>query len=138
MCPVCLIAQSCLTLCDPRDCGPMCLWGFSRQEHWSGLPWPPPGDLPKPGLLHCRQILYRLSYQGSLRILEWVAFPFSRDLLNPGIESRSPTLQVDSLPAEPHGKSGYQIRTVFRASTFKRMMCYFKTSVMGIPWWSSG
>ena len=35
------------------------------------------------------------------RILEWVAFPFS----NPGIEPRSPTLQVDSLPAEPPGKS---------------------------------
>ena len=24
--------------------------GFSRQEHWSGLPCPPPGDLPKPGI----------------------------------------------------------------------------------------
>ena len=22
--------------------------GFSRQEYWSGLPWPPPGDLPDP------------------------------------------------------------------------------------------
>ena len=39
--------------------------GFTRQEHWSGLPCPPPGDLPSPGiesmsprLLHCRQILY--------------------------------------------------------------------------------
>ena len=31
-----------------------------------------------PGLPHCRQILYRLSYQGSPRILEWVAYPFSR------------------------------------------------------------
>ena len=33
-----------------------------RQEYWSGLPFPPPGDLPGPGLnphlLHCRQILY--------------------------------------------------------------------------------
>ena len=38
------------------------------------------------------------------RILEWVAFPFSRDLPNPGIEPRSPSLQADSLPAEPHGK----------------------------------
>ena len=35
------------------------------------------------------------------RILEWVAFPFSRDLLNPGIEPRSPTLLADFLPAEP-------------------------------------
>ena len=43
--------------------------GFSRQEYWSGLPGPSPGDLPhpglNPGLLHCRQILYHLSHQGS-------------------------------------------------------------------------
>ena len=39
--------------------------GFSRQEYWSELPCPPPGDLPDPGtepmslcLLHCRWILY--------------------------------------------------------------------------------
>ena len=31
-------------------------------------------------------------------------FPFSGDLPNPGIEPRSPTLQADSLPAEPQGK----------------------------------
>ena len=24
--------------------------GFSRQEYWSGLPFPPPGDLPDPGM----------------------------------------------------------------------------------------
>ena len=28
----------------------LCLWGFSRQEDWSGLPCPPPGDLPNPGI----------------------------------------------------------------------------------------
>ena len=38
------------------------------------------------------------------RILEWEAFPFSRDLPNPGIKLRSPTLQADSLPSEPPGK----------------------------------
>ena len=40
------------------------------------------------------------------RILEWIAIPFSRagDLPNPGIEPRSPALQVDSLLAEPPGK----------------------------------
>ena len=43
--------------------------GFSRQEHWSGLPFPSPGDLP-----------------------------------DPGIEPRSPTLWVDSLPSEPLGR----------------------------------
>ena len=38
------------------------------------------------------------------RILEWIAFPFSRGSSNPGIEPRSPTLQVDSLPDELPGK----------------------------------
>ena len=38
------------------------------------------------------------------RILEWVAFPFSRGSSQSRIESRSPTLQADSLPAEPPGK----------------------------------
>ena len=40
------------------------------------------------------------------RIPEWVAIPFSRDLLDPGIELRSPTLQVDSLPSELQGAFG--------------------------------
>ena len=43
--------------------------GFSRQEYWSGLPFPSPGDLP-----------------------------------DPGIEPRSPALQVDALTSEPPGK----------------------------------
>ena len=28
----------------------LCWWGFSRQEYWSGLPCPPPGDLSSPGI----------------------------------------------------------------------------------------
>ena len=43
--------------------------GFFREEYWSGLLLPSPRDLPdpgsNPGLLHCRQILYHLSYQES-------------------------------------------------------------------------
>ena len=39
------------------------------------------------------------------RILEWVAMPSTRDFPNPGIETRSPSLQADSLPSEPPGKS---------------------------------
>ena len=34
--------QSCLTLCDPIDGSPPGSLGFSRQEHWSGLPFPSP------------------------------------------------------------------------------------------------
>ena len=49
---------------------------FSRQEYWSGLPFPSPGDLPTQGLnlglLHCRQLLYHLSYYGSPKSLSCV------------------------------------------------------------------
>ena len=42
-------------------CQPLLSMGFSRQEYWSGLPFPSAGDLltqeSNPGLLHCRQIL---------------------------------------------------------------------------------
>ena len=50
---LCLVTQSCPTLCDPMDCSPLrllCPWGFSSQEYWSGLPCSPSGDLPNPGI----------------------------------------------------------------------------------------
>ena len=37
------------TLCTVALQAPLSM-GFSRQEHWSGLPCPPPGDLPNPGI----------------------------------------------------------------------------------------
>jgi len=37
--------------------------GFSRQEYWSGLPFPSPEVLSDPGLLDWKQILYHLSYR---------------------------------------------------------------------------
>ena len=42
--------QSCLTLCDPVDCSPpgCSVHGTSQARIWSGLPCPPPGDLPDP------------------------------------------------------------------------------------------
>ena len=43
-------APSCLTLCDPMDCQAPSSIGFSRQEYWSGLPFPSPGDLADPGI----------------------------------------------------------------------------------------
>ena len=108
---LCLGARSCPTLATPQTAAHQASlsMGFSRQEDWSGLPCPPPGDLPNPGiklrspalqvdslpseppgkpkntgvggrsllqqifpvqesnrgLLHCRQIPYQLSCQGS-------------------------------------------------------------------------
>ena len=45
-------AKSCSTLCDPMDSNhqdPLSM-EFSRQEYWSGLPFPSPGDLHNPGI----------------------------------------------------------------------------------------
>ena len=46
-----LVAKSCLTLVAPWTvaCQVPLSMGFSRQEYWSGLPFPSPGDLPDPG-----------------------------------------------------------------------------------------
>ena len=41
-----------------------------------------------PGPPHCRRILYQLSFKGSPRILEWVAFPFSRGSYQPRDQSQ--------------------------------------------------
>ena len=47
-----LVTQSCLTLCNlmvgTHQAPPS--MGLSRQEYWSGLPFPSPGDLPNPGI----------------------------------------------------------------------------------------
>ena len=73
------VTQSCPTLCDPLD---YTVHGIlqARILEWvshSLLQGIFPAQGSNPGLLHCRQILYQLSHQGSLRILEWVAYPFS-------------------------------------------------------------
>ena len=78
-----LDAKSCPTLATRQTVAcqaPLCM-GFSRQEYWSGLPFPSPRDLP-----------------------------------DPGIESGSPALQVDSLLTELRGKPWlcvYSINVIF-------------------------
>ena len=92
----------------------------SLQPHGLYSPWNSPGQNTgvgshslqgifltqgsNPGLIHCRWILYQLSYQGSPRILEWVADPFSSGSSQPRNQLGSPALQADSLPAELPGK----------------------------------
>ena len=62
--------------------GPLSM-GCSRQEYWSGLPFPPPGNLPNPGMepstlvslaLAGRWILYQLHHLGSPTLLEYGFF----------------------------------------------------------------
>ena len=49
---VVLVVKSCPILVTPWTVALQAFlsMGFSRQEHWSGLPFPSPGDLPKPGI----------------------------------------------------------------------------------------
>ena len=66
-----LVSQLCSIFCNPWivACQAPLSMEFSGQEYGSGLSFPTPGDLPDPGielgLLHCRQLLYHLSHQGS-------------------------------------------------------------------------
>ena len=72
----------CLILCNPMD---YTAHGIlqARILEWVAFPllqriFPTQGS--DPGLPNCGWILYQLSYQRSPRILEWVAYSFSRDL----------------------------------------------------------
>ena len=73
------VTQSCLSLCDPM--------GYAGQNTGVGSLSLLQGIFPtqesKPGLPHCRWILYHLSHKGNPRILEWVAYPFSRGSSRP-------------------------------------------------------
>ena len=77
---LCLVAQSCLTLCDPEDCSlpGSFVHGIlqARILEWIAMPSSRGSSQPRDQtqtLPHCRQILYCLSHQGSPRLLEWVA-----------------------------------------------------------------
>ena len=52
MCGDGLVTKLCLTLVTPwtAACQAPLSMGFSRQEYWSGLSFPSPGDLPDPGI----------------------------------------------------------------------------------------
>ena len=74
------VAQSCPTLCFSR--GLYSPWNSPGQNTGGGSHSLLQGIFPtqgsSPGLPHCRWLLNQLSHQGSPRILEWAAYPFSR------------------------------------------------------------
>ena len=79
------------------------------------------------------------------RILEWVARPPPGDLSNPGIETRSPTLQADSLPSESPGKPSPVIRKIYLSRredrlyfiSFNRLLASFLTFYTLDIWYRS-
>ena len=94
--------------------------GFSRQEHWSGLPFPFPmheSEVKVMSLSHVGLVAtpWTAAYQdplsmGFCRQEYWSGLPFPSpgDLPNPGTEPRSPALQAGSLLSEPPGKPRIQ------------------------------
>ena len=92
---LCLVTQSCLTLCNPMDSSPpgssvhrYSLGENTRVGCYALLQWTFPIQGSNPGLPHCRWIFfffffYHLSHQRSPRILEWVASPYSRGTSQP-------------------------------------------------------
>ena len=93
------VAQSCPTVCNPMDYTDH---GILQVKLGScsllqGI-FPTQGS--NSGLLCCKLVLYQLSHQGSPRMLEWAAHPFSTRSSHPGIELGSTALQADSLPTE--------------------------------------
>ena len=79
------VAQSCPTLCDSVDntAHGILQARILKVGNCSLVQGNFPTQGLNPGPLHCRQILYQLSHQGSPRILEWVAFPFSMESSQP-------------------------------------------------------
>ena len=73
-----LVAQSCPTLCNPMDCSParlLCPWNSPTKNTGVGCHSLLQGLFPTRGLnlglLHCRQILYHLSYQGGPNTIQY-------------------------------------------------------------------
>ena len=66
------------------------------------------------------------------RILEWAAVPSPGDLPNLGIKPRSPTVQVDSLPAEPQGKPDHLVRRL-HYETREQKQCLNRKGTPGRP-----
>ena len=111
---MCCAVLSCSVVSNSLPARLLCPWGFSRQEYWSGLPCPPPGDLPNPGSKPRSPALQADSLPseppakpkntgvGKLSLLQGI-------IPDPGIKQGSPALQADSLPAELPGKPNFQL-----------------------------
>ena len=76
---LCLVASDYLKPHGRQPARVLCQREFSRQEHWSGLPCPTPGDVPDPGIEPRSPKLQVDSLaREAHETLEWVAYPFSR------------------------------------------------------------
>ena len=104
-----------------------CPWGFSRQEHWNGLPCPPPGDLPNPGIKP--SLLSLLHWQG--------------DSLPPGPPGKSPTQALANSTStinvpKSHPDQYTEVwswKSQYRLSFLKNECIYFTWRIITLQYW---
>ena len=104
------------------DCSlqaPLCM-GFSRQEYWSGLPFPSPGDLPDPGIEPqfptLQADLYCPSHQGS-----------------PVFVRKYSNVTLLLVPVQP-SKQHHLLKRIFCFAN-SRLLCHRLTTVWWIYFW---
>ena len=86
-----------------------------------------------PGLPHCRQILYQLSHQGSPRILEWVAYPFSSGSSQPRNWTRV-SCTAGRFFTNWTIRSAWQIGEDAHIRKYRYQVIYF---LFCLSWWSN-
>ena len=122
---LCLVAQSFLSLCEPVGCSlqaPLST-GILQEGilEWAATPSSRGSFQPinwNLGFLHCRWILYHLSHQGSPKILERVAYPFSRGSSWPsnqtGVSCMAGRFFTSWAPREAHESEYPSVKTTFK------------------------
>ena len=104
-----------------------CPWGFSRQEHWNGLPCPPPGGIPNPGIKP--SLLSLLHWQG--------------DSLRPGPPGKSPTQALANSTStinvpKSHPDQYTEVwswKSQYRLSFLKNECIYFTWRIITLQYW---
>ena len=92
--------QSCPSLCDLWTVihqAPLSM-GFSRQDYWSGLPSPPPGNLPDPGIESESFMSPAMAGRFFTTIGTWKALTFTRIAINLKDRRTSLVVQILRLP----------------------------------------
>ena len=126
--------QSCLTLCDPKDVSPPGSppLGFSRQEHWSGLPFP--------SLMHeCEKWKWSCSVESD-SATPWTAayqappsMGFSRQEYWSGVPLLSPYMELNT---------DYSLEIFEPITKFGQVLIFIKLNYSAnlnfeLPWWLS-
>ena len=138
---LCSVSQSCSTLCDPMDCSPpgSSVHGDSPGKNTEvgchallqGI-FPTQGS--NPGLPHCRWTLYHLSHQEILRILEWVAYPFSKGSSWSRNWTRASCITGRFFTSWATREAPFSINQSF-SLWFRFALSLSHWALKGLPWW---